>query len=472
MLEHPELGCRLLDGDATLPPAEIDAGDEAEIVWRDGKRLARRLSSVTLPADADFRTSGTHLVTGGLGGLGPGLAQWLLARGAERVLLLARRDAERACPLASRSVRGDVADRAELAAALALAGPTLRGVFHLAGGLDDGAFVRLDRERLARVYRAKVDGARLLDELTEGLPLDAFVLFGSTAGVFGNPGQANHAGANAWLDALAWSRRARGLPALAIDWGAWGGAGAIAREGVAARFAGEGVRLMDPARAFDLMGRAIAAGETQIVAAAIDWPEFLRRYEPGRAPPFFDAVAPRLRKRAATARPDEQCSEARPDRSGRACRLRAAARPRGAGGRSRRDHSSRPAAERAGPRFVDGAASCARRWASASAWSCPRRCLFSHPSTEALTAHLAELLGLDETEAAELGRGGAGRRRPGGAGDERSGDGGLDRTGIRARHGRRWPIARFRRCSRRHWRSGSCARGSTRSSRRHARRSR
>ena len=36
MLEHPELGCRLVDGDATLPPAEIAAGDEAEIVWRDG----------------------------------------------------------------------------------------------------------------------------------------------------------------------------------------------------------------------------------------------------------------------------------------------------------------------------------------------------------------------------------------------------------------------------------------------------
>ena len=339
-----------------------------------------------------------HLVTGGLGGLGPGLAEWLLEHGAERVLLLARRAAGGNLPAGIEVVRGDVAERAELEAALAVAGPALRGVFHLAGSLDDGAFVRLDRARLARVYRAKVEGALLLDELTAGLPLDAFVLFGSTAGVFGNPGQANHAGANAALDALAWSRRDRGLPALAIDWGAWGGAGAIAREGVADRFAGEGVRLMDPSRAFALMGRALAAGETQVVAASIDWPEFLRRYEPGRAPPFFDAVAPRTRRRTAAAKPATG-GDVRPEDVAGLARfvLQSARSVLGAAA-----GESIPADQPLNELGLDSlmALELRKTLGRGLGLELPATLLFSHPSTEALTAHLAELLGLDATDAA------------------------------------------------------------------------
>ncbi|MBM7174020.1 KR domain-containing protein, partial [Streptomyces sp. G44] len=105
----------------------------------------------------------------------------------------------------------DVADREALARVLAEYPPT--AVIHTAGVSHTCAVSDLDAEQIAEAAKGKVSGARNLDELLGDAELDAFVLFSSNAGVWGGSGQGAYAAANAYLDALAEGRRARGVTA-------------------------------------------------------------------------------------------------------------------------------------------------------------------------------------------------------------------------------------------------------------------
>ncbi|MEV0296266.1 SDR family NAD(P)-dependent oxidoreductase [Nocardia sp. NPDC050710] len=177
--------------------------------------------------------TGTYLVTGGFGGLGAAAARWLAAHGARTLLLVGRREPDDAGERLMASLRADgvdvvsrrvdVADReavVELLAGIDESGlPPLRGVIHCAGVLDDGVVTQMSWPRFQAVLGAKYRAAQHLDELTRGTELDLFITYSSVAGWLGTPGQANYAAANAALDALAWRRRADGLPALSIGWG-------------------------------------------------------------------------------------------------------------------------------------------------------------------------------------------------------------------------------------------------------------
>ncbi|CCB72507.1 PimS1 protein (fragment) (plasmid) [Streptantibioticus cattleyicolor NRRL 8057 = DSM 46488] len=219
--------------------------------------------------------AGTVLITGGTGALGGLVARHLAERHGARHLLLISRQGEQA-PGADRlteeltalgaTVRVaacDAADHDALAALLATipADHPLTAVVHTAGVVDDAVVTALDTPRLRRVLRPKTDAAWNLHRLTAGLDIKEFVLFSSLAGVVGNPGQANYASANTFLDALAQHRRARGLPAVSPAWGLWSRSSALTghlgatelarleRGGILALSDDQGTALLDAARA-------------------------------------------------------------------------------------------------------------------------------------------------------------------------------------------------------------------------------
>jgi hypothetical protein len=134
-----------------------------------------------------------------------------------------------------------------LEALLASADPPVSAVVHAAGVLDDGVLEFLTPERVAEVLRPKVDAAWYLHELTGS----SLVLFSSVAGLLGNAGQGSYAAANAFLDALARHRAARGMPGVSLAWGPWadeaGMAGGAAAGPLAPLTGRQGLDLFDAA---------------------------------------------------------------------------------------------------------------------------------------------------------------------------------------------------------------------------------
>ncbi|WP_431044269.1 type I polyketide synthase [Streptomyces sp. P1-3] len=309
--EHPERFVLLdLDGEpasrAALPAA-LAAGEE-QLAVRAGVVRTPRLARVPVAADPDRATApldgdGTVLVTGASGTLGGLVARHLVAEhGVRHLLLVSRRGAEApgaAALTAELAASGaevrwaacDAADRDALAATLAAvpAAHPLTAVVHTAGVLDDGVIGSLTPERVTRVLRPKVDAAWNLHELTRELELSAFVLFSSSSGVFGSPGQGNYAAANAFLDALAVRRRAEGRAATALAWGLWAGSGMAGglNETDVSRMRRAGLPPLAPAEGLALLDTALTVGEPSLAPMRVDTAALRARAAAGTISPLL-----------------------------------------------------------------------------------------------------------------------------------------------------------------------------------------
>ena len=201
----------------------------------------------------------------------------------------------------------DIADRAQLAAALEGHEPT--AVVHSAAALDDGVISSLDRGRIEHVFGAKVTGAMNLRELTADADLRAFVLFSSASGVLGGAGQANYAAANVVLDTLAQRWRSEGVPATSVAWGPWATAtelmGDLGESGLA-RLAQAGTVPMRDEEGLELFDQALSSGIALVFGARLDLGALRAR---GSAlPAVFRGLVPDVAKAAAAA-PDKSVAD-------------------------------------------------------------------------------------------------------------------------------------------------------------------
>lgn len=305
--EHPELSLAMVWlGDAhpidDLVVELTQDGNDEVVAYRGGRRHVARLEERPFERRGHTRGSGpcTYLLTGGLGALGRITAQWLLEGGVERVVLMSRRpDRGQLGDLAAYGTRveivaGDVADMSDVRRAIEIADSgdaPLRGVFHMAGLVDDALLPDQHRDRFTSVTSPKIRGAWNLHVACGEHTLDAFVMYSSLATILGSPGQGNYAAANAFLDALAEHRHAHGKPALSIDWGPWAGGGMADQleDHVRRRWLSRGVSEVTAELGCRQLQPALSDGSPVLGLFRVDWTKFLAGETSSSAPQLLEA---------------------------------------------------------------------------------------------------------------------------------------------------------------------------------------
>ncbi|XP_014291398.1 fatty acid synthase [Halyomorpha halys] len=183
----------------------------------------------------------SYILVGGLGGLGLELTQWMISRGAKKLVLVSRsgvtsgyqhlridrwKDSGSTVVVSTTNVT-DLNGAKKLIEEANKLGP-VGGIFNLAAVLRDGLFENLTEADFATVCKPKIDSTINLDIASRSCnQLDYFVTFSSVACGRGNLGQTNYGLANSAMERICEERQRNGLPGLAIQWGAIGDVGLV-----------------------------------------------------------------------------------------------------------------------------------------------------------------------------------------------------------------------------------------------------
>ncbi|MUG96552.1 SDR family NAD(P)-dependent oxidoreductase [Scytonema sp. UIC 10036] len=325
--EHPEFNCTLVDLDpqgndnAQSLLAEICSPKltprETHIAFRNGQRYINRLvrSNKIVKKSLHLKGDSTYLITGGIGGIGLLLAQWLVEHGAKHLVLVGRSKPKEAVQQTLKQleengtqivvIQTDVSVVEEVTSLLTqikASMPQLRGIIHAAGVVEDRLLVDHQWQLFANVFAPKVSGAWNLHTQTQDIPLDFFVLFSSVASILGSAGIANYAAANAFLDALAHYRKSFSLPGLSINWGPWSmvGMAKTAASKSEVQWASKGIKPIEPQQALDILENLFSIDATQVGVMQLDWSKFFEQFSNTSYPSFFCEIAPQAQKVAST----------------------------------------------------------------------------------------------------------------------------------------------------------------------------
>lgn len=299
----------VIDLDSLHDPIEAERlvqellGDEhkEEVALRNGKRYVARLvphKKPLNPLKPKFSTDSSYMITGGLGDLGALYAEYLIAHGANNLVLQIRtalppREQWASIDPASRlgnqiqklqtleascaQVKTVTTDITNADALLAMAAqhvneghPPIRHVVHCAGVVRDKLLASITDEDFDAIYQAKVYGSWAIHEAL-GDQLESYLMFSSYASVYGAAGQSNYASANSFMDSLAHYRRAQGRPALAINFGPWTGLGMAKHLDLDAYFANLGIQPITRTSGLKLFRYLHRYNSAGALVAPTDW---------------------------------------------------------------------------------------------------------------------------------------------------------------------------------------------------------
>jgi phthiocerol/phenolphthiocerol synthesis type-I polyketide synthase C len=295
--EYPYLKCVQVDLDPAEPVSvrALLAGvgqlsGSGHIAWRgqycyEARMQVQEITAMENPL-VSIDANATYLITGGLGGMGLAVAEWLVEQGARSLVLLGRSiPADSAASIRQLESVGArvVAMQVDISDPVALNRvgsyishhlPVLRGIVHSAGISDDSPMSELNWQRFSNVMAPKVLGSWNLHCFSEKMNLDFFVLFSSMVSMIGAAGSSSYAVSNVFMDSLAHYRRGQGLPAVSLNWGPWSEIGMAAKRNLLDHFAQEGVQAIETRHGLQAMARIFNAVSAQVGIGKTDWTRY------------------------------------------------------------------------------------------------------------------------------------------------------------------------------------------------------
>jgi len=320
--EHPEYFGGLIDLSSNFNEHELTnfvnkithQDNETQIALRHNKIYVARLTQIKnnsgtgiLPVTGNIDNTGkmpvlhsaSYLITGGLGSLGLKVAQTLAENGAKNLILIGRKKPTNEASKVITALQNqgvkilvshtDLTDTNALTKLINQINenlPPLKGIIHCAGVLNDNLLISQNWDQFSSVLAPKIQGTWNLHQLTKNIPLDFFILFSSAASLLGSPAQGNYSSANTFLDAIAAYRHQLNLPALSINWGAWGASGMA----VSSRLAVKGIKLIPVKKGLEIFTQLLASSTQQIGVISIDWNEVIQQFPQINQLPYFEEV--------------------------------------------------------------------------------------------------------------------------------------------------------------------------------------
>ncbi|HEX8337890.1 MAG TPA: amino acid adenylation domain-containing protein, partial [Pyrinomonadaceae bacterium] len=338
--EHPRISCRAVDVELTAGDAprvarqlmsEVSAqGGGRVVAYRGRHRWEQGFEPVRVEARREARRlkkGGVYLITGGTGGVGLALAEYLAREAAAKLVLVSRggAEAEGRAKAVSRLVaagaevlalKADVSDEAAMRGAL---DETLRrfgrldGVVHAAGLAGLGAINAIQDagpEDFEAHFLPKVRGLLTLEKVLEGRELDFALLTSSLSSVLGGLGFYAYASANLFLDAYAHqAARASSISWTSVNLDGWNFG---PQEGPAAVGQAVAELAMFPSEGAEVFGRILSLEPSpQLIVSTGNLELRLAHWVGGG--PAADEAGPKSQAQAALhARPDLDSAYAAP----------------------------------------------------------------------------------------------------------------------------------------------------------------